>query len=158
MIAIIGQSYENVMDRRMEVEYEDKCDLNREAYQIMKYLPAFGEYNSNTFLLTIVNGESDQEKPNQWNGFLQTLKLFIKRSFNMSGEKSKQRIQRQILECHTKVETLKDDVTTRVDKLETEIGNVHRQVKKDSALLKSQMNEIIRILQAKKKAKKDNAG
>lgn len=70
MIAIIGQSYENVMDKRMEVQYDDKCALNREAFQIMKYFPAFGEYNSNTFLLTIIKGDGDNEKPDQWNGFL----------------------------------------------------------------------------------------
>jgi len=42
MIAIIGQSYENVMDKKKIFQYGDKCELNREAYQIMKYIPAFG--------------------------------------------------------------------------------------------------------------------
>lgn len=81
LIAVISQSYENVMNRAVEFQYLNKSSLSREAYQVTS---VFSKHKTkiNVILLTLMD-ESHQThaEDTQWRGFVQTVKTFINKKF-----------------------------------------------------------------------------
>jgi len=85
LIAVISQSYEKVMDAKIIHQYKDKCSLNKEAYEYMRYLPTLWDFDSNTILLTL---SLEPTENNEWAGFMQTLKKFTKGYLTSSNERN----------------------------------------------------------------------
>lgn len=78
LIAVVSQSYENVMNSAMQFKYIQRCELIREAAIINQQ---FGIYNE--FHVFILQADTSAGGSGDWAGFVQTLKTFIK------GETSK---------------------------------------------------------------------
>lgn len=78
LIAVISQSYENVMNSATILKFKDIAQLNREAYLVMQYLPNTRMVYTNKLILTIADEEDRQNDDEGWTGFVQTLKVFIK--------------------------------------------------------------------------------
>lgn len=80
LIAVISQSYEKVKNSAMMLEYQDKCQLNSEAHMIMELF----KYNITYKVMIITEPENVKDKQetedfDEWTGFVQTLKMFIKK-------------------------------------------------------------------------------
>lgn len=101
LIAIISQSYEQVMTLKIQVKYMHKSELNRECFLFLKtmrllsdYIPDQGKFNIFYLWSTIGNGEEDE---NDWLGFVQTLK-------NVVTQESRK--------VNSKIDSLKEKVLT----------------------------------------------
>jgi len=57
LIAVISQSYENVMNSATILKFKDIAQLNREAYLVMQYLPNTRMVYTNKLILTIADEE-----------------------------------------------------------------------------------------------------
>ena len=89
LIAVISQSYENVMNKQDIKKYEYIADLNEEALMMINSLPRMkrtfdGEKQQlvkKNQLIVSIKTKEDQEDTEEWVGFIQTIKLFMKKSF-----------------------------------------------------------------------------
>lgn len=73
LIAVISQSYENVMNSSIILTYNNRCDFNKEMYQVgFNY-----SFNNNCVVLSVPDPEIAQES-SEWVGFVQTMKIFVK--------------------------------------------------------------------------------
>lgn len=117
LIAIISQSYENVMDSKLISRYQDMTDLSREAYQIMRYIPTFGQFRSRTIIMTVPKYSSEEE--GQWGGFVQAIKNFIQKKLNHVSRKQ--------------IETTKDEIRNSEKRLQNKIDKVSDELKNSQA-------------------------
>lgn len=70
LIAVISQSYENVMNSSEILMYGDKIALTREAYQIISLLKGFkNQVEANNIVLSIVSDDLDGQD-SAWKGFV----------------------------------------------------------------------------------------
>ena len=51
LIAVISQSYENVMNSSTPLKYKDRARMSREAYQVLKYFPCFNDIKHETLMI-----------------------------------------------------------------------------------------------------------
>ena len=77
LIAVISQSYENVMNSSTILKFKDIAQLNREAYMILQFLGVKMIY-TNQIIMTIPDEENVENKEEGWTGFVQALKQYIK--------------------------------------------------------------------------------
>lgn len=79
LIAVVSQSYENVMNSATQFKYKQRCEMIREAAIINQTFGFYKKYH--VFVLQC--NVFDEDSGGDWAGFVQTLKTFIK------GETSK---------------------------------------------------------------------
>ena len=72
LIAIISQSYENVMSKLEVFKYKTRADFNLECLQVMEF---FGRLESFDTLLLVTQNE-DVTDANEWTGIINTIKTF----------------------------------------------------------------------------------
>jgi len=75
LIAVVSQSYENVMNSAMRFKYQQRCELNREAAIINTGLRRLNSY---TALILQADHSDNGGNGEDWAGFVQTLKTFIR--------------------------------------------------------------------------------
>lgn len=80
LIAVVSQSYENVMNSATQFKYAQRCELIREAAVINKTFPISDVVDYHVFVLRC---NVNEEEGGDWAGFVQTIKTFIR------GETSK---------------------------------------------------------------------
>jgi preprotein translocase subunit SecA len=76
VIALISQSYDDVMEKQMESDYLQKTKLTRECRFMMKTIGTTSEVR-NMFILT-TNSETGDNKVDEWQGFVQTVRNYLK--------------------------------------------------------------------------------
>lgn len=82
LIAVISQSYENVMNSKSIMKYQDMAALNKEAYNFMNFFGfKYPLMKKNRLLLTL-EASNDEGETGEWGGFVQTMKIFVKKSLN----------------------------------------------------------------------------
>jgi len=74
LIAVISQSYEKVMDSKIQLQYRQRSILNNE-YKIVMGSLGLLEKRCDVFFLTSNVEESD--RGNEWSGFVQNMKKAI---------------------------------------------------------------------------------
>ena len=85
VIALISQSYDDVMERQLEAEYQQMTKLNRECRFMMKAIGRPCEVQ-NMFVLT-TNSESGENKADEWHGFVVTVRSYLKTSTQKTKDK-----------------------------------------------------------------------
>ena len=75
LIAVISQSYENVMNSSVPFKYQQRCELIREAAVIYE---AFGMSSTYSIVVLQANISKEGQSGDDWAGFVQTLKFFIR--------------------------------------------------------------------------------
>jgi len=75
LIAVVSQSYENVMNSAMRFKYQQRCSLMRDAAIIISGL---GRLTSYTALILQADHSDNGGNGEDWAGFVQTLKSFIR--------------------------------------------------------------------------------
>ena len=73
LIAVITQSYENVMNKQIIHKYRLVCDLNRKCLLNYYYIGSLKDYDC----LILTTKTEMEEENDEWKGFVQTLKKFI---------------------------------------------------------------------------------
>ena len=76
LIAIISQSYDNVMSKQIMSKYQNRSAINRELRLSMKAVGLKHKMNVATMSATCSNGGDGD---NSWDGFVKTIKKFVKR-------------------------------------------------------------------------------
>ena len=91
LIAVISQSYENVMNSKTILEYKDVADLNKE---IQVFLAAINvcKWNeplirNNKMILSLKADVGLNEESNEWVGFVQTMKIFVRKHLSLTNDK-----------------------------------------------------------------------
>ena len=79
LIAVISQSYENVMNSKSIMKYQDMASLNKEAYQFMNHWGFKHPLIKKNRLLVTLEVLSDEGETSEWSGFVQTMKMFVKK-------------------------------------------------------------------------------
>ena len=83
LIAIISQSYEDVMSKSEQMKYKTRVDLNLECLQTYNF---FGKLPSFNILLIASQNEEDGQSDQQWQGIVNTMKSFTRQSFKLQKE------------------------------------------------------------------------
>ena len=81
LIAIISQSYEEVMSKAEIFKYKTRVDLNLECQQIFDFIGFLESFNT----LLIVSQDEDVQSE-QWQGVVNSIKTFIRSSFKIMRE------------------------------------------------------------------------
>lgn len=89
LIAIISQSYEEVMSRSMQFQYTYKCILNREIFLLIENPP---------YPMRVLQSDISKESTSEWTGFVSEIKKTLK------GETSA--IKRKIDQVQTQVTSI----------------------------------------------------
>jgi len=94
LIAIISQSYEEVMSTALTSQYSQRCELNNESFAILNFfsrfksnpkttLKRFQVNNSGIFIVsTSYLTAQYQVSGGEWHGFVNTLKQFMHREMD----------------------------------------------------------------------------
>jgi len=89
LIAVISQSYENVMNSSVQFKYKQRCELIRESAilndTLSSFYSTFSDYQ--IFVLQANTTNDNAGKGDDWSGFVQTLKTFIKEENNKTHKK-----------------------------------------------------------------------
>ena len=83
LIAVISQSYENVMNSKTIKKYKDIAHLNKEAYLILSMVGLVSKsklVKNNRILLSIKVNENTTTETEEWAGFATTMKNFFKKN------------------------------------------------------------------------------
>jgi hypothetical protein len=74
LIAVISQSYENVMDTATMIKYSQRCDLNSQISIIYEHS---GSLKKN-FDCVILSSNTSHGGDKEWSGFCQSVKGYVK--------------------------------------------------------------------------------
>jgi len=75
LIAVISQSYENVMNSSVHYKYQQRCELIREA---AVFYETFRMSTTYSIIVLQANISKEGQSGDAWAGFVQTLKFFIR--------------------------------------------------------------------------------
>ena len=81
LIAVISQSYEESMNNMVINQYRIRAVMNQQVYKNMRVLGWFKD----RFRTVIVAQEVDNDNAinkNEWNGYAQTVKVYLKKQFD----------------------------------------------------------------------------
>ena len=82
LIAIISQSYEDVMSKSEIFRYHTRVDLNLECLHVLDFLVTLDCFDT---LLIISQNEEDKDCM-QWQGIVNSIKTFTKQNFKNHRE------------------------------------------------------------------------
>ena len=75
LVSVIGQTYNEVMNDAEILKYYGIADLNREAYQLLKFLPRTKRIQSQLIILTLQVPDEDQNNDaDELTGLVKTMK------------------------------------------------------------------------------------
>lgn len=123
VIAIISQSYDSVMLKSVQNKYFQRTQLNQECRLVLKSLKV--KERMDQFILT-ANIEDDLAQADEWLGFTQTIKNFVK------GENKSLKSQLQgmiVTNLQSSMSMLKNEVDKSLEsKIRTELEDVKGDV------------------------------
>lgn len=76
LIAVISQSYENVMDTAVMIKYSQRCDLNHQVALVYEHSHVLKK----DYDCVILSSNTQHGGDSQWSGFCQSVKGFVKES------------------------------------------------------------------------------
>mgnify|MGYP006099326073 CR=1 FL=1 len=109
LIAIISQSYDNVMSKQIMSKYQNRSSINRELRLTMKAIGIKFKMNVLTMSATCSQGGNGD---NSWDGFVKTIKKFVKRE----NYEIKNRFQSEIKD-------VRRDMTAQITKVKVDLKN-----------------------------------
>lgn len=74
LIAVISQSYENVMDTATVIKYEQRCILNSNISIIHEHRKVLKK----NYDCVILSSNTQHDGENEWSGFCQAVKGYVK--------------------------------------------------------------------------------
>ena len=83
LIAIISQSYEDVMSKSQIFKYKTRVDLNLECLRIIDFFVKLESFDT---LLIISQNDEDIEDEQQWQGVVNTIKNFTRQNLKNHRE------------------------------------------------------------------------
>lgn len=89
LIAVISQSYENVMDSSDILTYSARCAFNSETFPLKSFIgkDLINKTIANNCIIVTVPDQEAEGQSSEWAGFVQTLKMFIKKQNGRAEEK-----------------------------------------------------------------------
>ena len=159
LIAVISQSYENVMSKKLIKKYLQKAELIIEAYQFIDALNTYFGIDfhkhplikNNKVLLSIFTKDEhdEDEERDEWLGFVATIKVFLKAQLQkiqcQIGAENKEMVAKVKAEV-AKLENQVVDVKTRVEgqmaDLKAEVRGGIADIKAENAKIECQMAEM----------------
>ena len=123
LIAVISQSYENVMNSKDIKKYKQIAELNLEAFRILTYIGYFNKegrslINNNKLLLTLKHDEEGASETEEWIGFVQTIKIFIKKQLHHTQDSFtalSRSLKGDIKSMDAKIEERMDNIEKKMD-------------------------------------------
>ena len=106
------------MNSATVLKFKDIALLNREAYMIMKCFN-IKMIHTNRLIITIPDEEIEQTQDDNWTGFIQTMKVYIRKNVtsqvrNVSNKISK--IEIRLKNVSSKVSKMEERLTKRFDR------------------------------------------
>ena len=117
LIAVISQSYENVMNSKTIKKYKDIAHLNKEAFMFYKTIgvsPGQNLISNNKVLLSLVVGDEQQETE-EWTGFVKTMKIFVKKHLAINSERTSEQIQVISKKVDQKIDALENKLDAKME-------------------------------------------
>lgn len=153
LIAIISQSYDNVMSKSLEYKYNQRCQMNRECRLILKSL-GMDDHFQCMILSANCSQDGDGE---QWQGFVQTIKISMRQEISklkkaisravrddtQAAREGQKRIRHQVKsemnEMKEKSLQLQAQMKTTKAKIEGVQADIKRELRGASTTMKSDL-------------------
>ena len=123
LIAIISQSYENVMSKSQILKYKTRVDLNLECLQVIDFLVKLERFES----LLIVSQNEDHLENGEWEGVVNSIKLYIrqsmknlKKAFTRQSQATEEKMATK-KETNQKIEATKQEINEKIEATKQEI-------------------------------------
>ena len=144
LIAVISQSYENVMSSKTIKQYQDIAALNKETFQFLNTmgLLAGNELVQKNRILITVEAENENES-SEWTGFVSTMKSFIKKSLGNSTRQMQDFIKGRLGDMKTSITGIEESMNKEMSVVKSEI----HEVKTSQESIKSDLASIKDVLQ-----------
>lgn len=78
LIAVISQSYENVMNKLQVHTYKNRASMNFQYYQIMEFYQMSDKLTLVLLQSKTTGAEVEGDDNDEWKGFVQTIKKFLR--------------------------------------------------------------------------------
>ena len=134
LIALISQSYEEVMTSRKKYLYSSRADLNKKFI----FLKGVITGNMDTFNVIMLSyeKEGESESGDEWQGFIQTIRTSIKK-FNDNMAK---KLLNELNKNHQEISSV-NSLLRKVSELNVKNDNALSDVKKEMREMKSEIKE-----------------
>lgn len=120
LIAIICQSYDEVLSKQIVTKYTKKCELNRECRLLLKTLGSLPRFESFVLTANVFASLELQE----WQGYVQTIRSFV----STQNKQVREQVHHEIQNIHTQIEYFETNVQTELNaemqKTKSRINNV----------------------------------
>ena len=67
LIAIVSQSYENVMSKKEQFKYRERVLMNKECLTVLQYFIVLSNFNT---ILIVSQIDEDSQASDEWQGYL----------------------------------------------------------------------------------------
>jgi len=117
LIAVISQTYENVMSKRFILVYQHKATMNLETLYVKKFLSGFEPFN---FLVFSFPKSSEEGEEEEWDGLLNRVKKHVSSQSERVVEQvrsSRNESRAEVAKLRAEMKTLGSNLMARMDQL-----------------------------------------
>ena len=136
LIAVISQSYENVMNSKSIMKYQDMAALNKEAYQFMNHWGFKHPLIKKNRLLVSLEVANDEGETSEWSGFVQTMKIFVKKQLQENQGKLIDFFKEKNAGLRHVVTSMQSTVKTDINEVKSEMRSMKNKVLAIETLVK----------------------
>lgn len=133
LIAVISQSYENVMDTAVIIKYSQRCDLNSQISIIYEHSKILRK----NYDCVILSSNTQHGGDEAWSGFCQSVKCYVKEQ-NAKVFTNIQKAMDQVASSKTKVmadvKGARKSVRTSVEEVEKLLNDLKKKVKENPSV------------------------
>ena len=138
LIAVISQSYENVMNNKTILKYQDIAALNKEAYMFMnnircRWSSEDSLINNNRILLSLKADENLDEESSEWNGIVSTMKTFTK----YENARTNEVIVKNQKKTGLKIGIIKSEINSKMIGMDSKMSAIESKIDTEMGSMKS---------------------
>ena len=148
LIAVISQSYEESMNNMVINQYRTRAEMNQQVYKNMHLLGWFKD----RFRTVIVAQEVDNDNAinkNEWNGYAQTVKTYLKKQFETKVEALQKILSAQskaIADTDAKIDATAETTKAQIKALDAKLDAQAEATKALEAKMDAKMDAILELL------------